>query len=89
MRLEGDLNIKNIKALYNGLKDELQKNEDIIIEMKDVTTIDAAAAQLLLSATVKAKETGRDLRLAGIPDGLKNTFSLAGLGMEKVQGDKE
>lgn len=87
MRLEGDVSIKNIKSLYADIKDELTNNDEIIIEMKDVSSIDASVAQVLLSATLKAKETGKELRLENIPAELNKTLALAGLSVEKKQGE--
>lgn len=86
MRLEGDVNIKNIKTLYAGVKDELVNSGHVEIDMKDVLSIDAAAAQVILSATVKAKEIGKDLHLVNVPASLNKILTLAGLGGEKDQG---
>lgn len=89
MRLEGELNIKNIRSLYANLKDELTGNDQVILDMKDVVSIDGSAGQVLLSATVKAKETGKDLHLINVSDGLNRILTLIGLGVEKVQGEDE
>lgn len=86
MRLEGELNIKNIKSLYLSLKDELAGNDQVILDMKDVVSIDASAAQVLLSATIKAKETGKNLRLVNVSAILNKILTLVGLGVEEVQG---
>ncbi|NLV66372.1 MAG: STAS domain-containing protein [Spirochaetes bacterium] len=89
MKLEGDVSIKKVKQVYSVLKDELKSSKDVVIDMSGVVSIDAAIAQVLLSATIKAKEMGKELRLDGIPAGLNNTLALAGLVANTVQGGHE
>ncbi len=86
MKLEGEVNIKRVKQIYAILKDELKSGNDVIIDMSDVASIDASAAQVLLSAAIRAKELGKELRLENIPAGLNKTLALAGLAANTVQG---
>lgn len=89
MKLEGEVSIKRVKQVYSDLKDELKSGKDIIIDMSGVASIDASVAQVLLSATIKAKESGKELRLENIPAGLNKTFALAGLVANTFQGGDE
>ena len=89
MKLEGDVSIKKVKQIYSALKNELKSGNDVVIDMSGVVSIDAAIAQVLLSAAIKAKELGKELRLDGIPAGLHNTLALAGLGASRAQGGHE
>lgn len=89
MKLEGEVSIKRVKQVYGALKDELKSGDDVIIDMSDVVSIDASIAQLLLSATIKAKDMGKDLRLENIPAVLNKTLALAGLLANTVQGGHE
>ena len=89
MKLEGEVSIKKVKQVYGALKDELKSGNEVIIDMSGVVSIDASIAQVLLSATIKAKELGKVLRLENIPAGLNKTFALAGLVANTVQGGRE
>lgn len=89
MKLEGEVSIKRVKQVYGALKDELKSGNDVIIDMSGVVSIDASVAQVLLSATIKAKESGKELRLENIPAGLNKTLALAGLVANTVQGGDE
>lgn len=89
MKLEGEVSIKRVKQVYGALKDELKSSNEVIIDMSDVVSIDASVAQVLLSATIKAKEIGKELRLENIPAGLNKILALAGLVANTVQGGHE
>lgn len=89
MKLEGEVSIKRVKQVYDALKDELKNSNEIVVDMSGVISIDASIAQVLLSATLKAKELGKELRLENIPAGLNKTLALAGLAANKVQGGHE
>lgn len=89
MKLEGEVSIKRVKQVYSALKDELKSSNEVIIDMSDVVSIDASVAQVLLSATIKAKEIGKELRLENIPAGLNKILTLAGLVANTVQGGHE
>ena len=89
MKLEGEVSIKRVKQVYGDLKDELKGSNEVIIDMSGVVSIDASIAQVLLSATIKAKELGKELRLENIPAALNKTLALAGLVANTVQGGHE
>ena len=89
MKLEGEVSIKRVKQVYGALKDELKSSNEVIIDMSRVVSIDASVAQVLLAATIKAKELGKELRLEDIPAGLNKTLALAGLVANTVQGGHE
>lgn len=89
MKLEGEVSIKKVKQVYAALKDELKNSNEVIVNMSSVVSIDASIAQLLLAATIKAKESGKELRLEDIPAGLNKTLALAGLAANTAQGGNE
>lgn len=79
MKIEGDINIKNINDFYKAIQQEIAGGGDIIIDLSAVKRIDLAAAQVIIAAGRRGKELKRQIKLKGVSPDLKKLFSISGI----------
>ncbi|HOP62920.1 MAG TPA: STAS domain-containing protein [Spirochaetota bacterium] len=79
MKVENEINVKNIREFYLSLKNELEKSDEIIIDFSDTVRIDSSAAQVLLSAMKRAAELDKQIKMEGVSPELQVLLTLAGL----------
>ena len=79
MKIEGDINIKNINDFYKAIQQEIAGGGDIIIDLSAVKRIDLAAAQVIIAAGRRGMELKRQIKLKGVSPDLKKLFSISGI----------
>lgn len=79
MKIEGDINIKNINVFYSAIQQEFAGSGDVVIDLSEVKRIDLAAAQVIIAAGRRGKELKRQIKLKGLSPDLKRLFSISGI----------
>lgn len=79
MKVESEVNVKNIREFYSSLKKELEKNSEVILDFTETIRIDSAAAQVIISAMNKAAAINKKISITGATPEMKALLSLAGL----------
>jgi len=79
MKVEREVNVKNIKDFYDTLKSELDKNNEVILDFSDTKRIDSSAAQVIISAMKRAAVLNKKISITGASPEMKMLLSLAGL----------
>ena len=54
MKVQTEVNVKNIREFYTTLKSELDKNSEVVLDFTGTLRIDSSAAQVIISAMNKA-----------------------------------
>jgi len=83
VRLEGELTIYRAAELAAVLKAalaEAPEGEPFVIDLAGVSEMDSAGAQLLMAARKSAQAAGRELRLLGHSDAVREVFETLELG---------
>lgn len=76
LTLSGELTVSCAAELHRVLLDALAGDAPLVVDLRDVSAVDASAVQLL----VAARRTGRSLRLAApLPPSVTDWFRLAGV----------
>lgn len=79
MKVEREVNVKNIRDFHTSLKRELDKNSEIILDFTDTVRIDSSAAQAIISAMTRAAVLNKKISITGASPEMKALLSLAGL----------
>lgn len=79
MKVEREVNVKNIKDFYSALKKELGKNSEIELDFTETVRIDSSAAQVIISAINKASAMNKRISITGATPEMKALLNLAGL----------
>lgn len=79
MKVANEVNVKNIKDFYKSLKNELEKNSEVILDFTDTVRIDSSAAQVIISAMNRAAVLNKKISITGASPEMKTLLSLAGL----------
>ena len=79
MKVEREVNVKNIRDFHTTLKRELDKNSEIILDFTDTVRIDSSAAQVIISAMTRAAVLNKKISITGASPEMKALLSLAGL----------
>ncbi len=82
MKVDKEINIKNINTFYFALREEVENNSQIILDFSDSLRIDSSAAQAILSAEKKVKELDKSIRFVGVSPELKKLLNLAGIKLQ-------
>jgi anti-anti-sigma factor len=76
LTLSGEITVTCAAELHRVLLDALASDEPLVVDLREVSAVDASAVQLL----VAARRTGRPLSLAApLPPSLTEWFRLAGV----------
>jgi len=79
MKVESEVNVKNIRAFYTALKSELSNNNEVILDLTDTVRIDSSAAQVIISAMNRAAVLNKKISITGASPEMKTLLNLAGL----------
>jgi|GEM_PF-1526733 len=79
MKVETEVNVKNIRSFYTSLKNELEKESEVILDLTDTVRIDSSAAQVIISAMSRAAVLNKKISITGASPEMKALLSLAGL----------
>ncbi len=75
-----DIGVKKIKSFYNELHDTLNNiDEDIILDLRNVRTIDLSFIQVLITAGRFMKKKGKTMKLQSVSHTVRDQLKLAGL----------
>ena len=79
MKVETEVNVKNIRSFYTSLKNELEKESEVILDLTDTVRIDSSAAQVIISAMSRAAVLNKKISITGASPEMKALLILAGL----------
>ncbi len=79
MKVQTEVNVKNIREFYTALKSELDKNNEVILDFTDTERIDSSAAQVIISAMNRAAVLNKKISITGASSEMKTLLNLAGL----------
>lgn len=79
MKVEREVNVKNIRDFHTTLKRELDKSSEITLDFTDTVRIDSSAAQVIISAMTRAAVLNKKISITGASPEMKALLSLAGL----------
>ena len=82
MIVDKEVNVKNIRNFYNLLKEEIENNNQIVLDFSNSSRIDLSAAQVILAAVRKVKETNKTIRYIGASPGMQVLLKLSGIKMQ-------
>lgn len=82
-----DWSLRSIAAIRSGMLGVLHIKDNLSIDCSAITSCDITAVQLLVSLSMTARKTGRDMRLVGVPDILRATMLRAGVSLA-LSGDR-
>jgi anti-anti-sigma factor len=78
--LTGEVTVAAAAALHAELQAATETGTDVIVSAAGVTHVDTSVLQLLIAARATLGKIGRRLWLTEIPDPVRDTFRLTGLG---------
>ena len=79
--LSGDFDVRSTMEVRNAIYEHLQGyDEDVVIDLTDVTTIDMTALKVLAVATRQATRDGHHLTLRGCGPSVRRMLTLTRLG---------
>ena len=79
--LSGDFDVRSTMEVRNAIYEHLQGyDEDVVIDLTDVTTIDMTALKVLAVATRQASRDGHHLTLRGCGPSVRRMLTLTRLG---------
>lgn len=76
--VSGSLTIEYAGQFKDALTDSLKQDADLIVDLDSITDMDLSCLQLLCSAHRTFTNAKRSIKLAGIPDVLKQSVHNAG-----------
>jgi anti-anti-sigma factor len=82
LRLQGDLHISDVEALRSALAGGLAAGTALVLEISGVDRCDTASLQLLCSLRRSAEKDGKDLRIFGASEAIREASSILGLSLE-------
>lgn len=82
MKVDKEVNVKNINSFYFSLRDEIENNNQIVLDFSDSVRIDSSAAQIILAAAKKVKELDKSIRFVGVSPELLKLLKLAGIKLQ-------
>ena len=79
--LSGDFDVRSTMEVRNAIYEHLQGyDEDVVIDLTDVTAIDMTALKVLAVATRQASRDGHHLTLRGCGPSVRRMLTLTRLG---------
>ena len=82
MKVDKEIRVQNINNFYFALREEVQKNNQIILDFSDTVIIDASAVQVIQAAEKKIKDLGKSIRFTGLSFDIANLLQLAGIKLQ-------
>ena len=78
--LHGDFDVRSTMEVRNAIYEHLHgHDEDVVVDLTDVTTIDKTALKVLAVATRQASRSGRHLTLRGCGPSVRRMLHLTHL----------
>lgn len=77
--LDSDIGIKKIQVLYDSIRDEFKKSDEVIIDFSNVDRADLSVIQLVIAAGREAKSTGKTLKLKSMQRSIKYQMQICAL----------
>lgn len=84
LRIEGPMTVNEASALREEMVGNFDACDGLILDMKNVTECDVAGIQLLCSALLTAKSTGKNFNVAGASMTLRDALARAGLDPDAI-----
>lgn len=79
LQIEENISVKNIKTVYNKLKDEFEKSDEVMLDFANVKRVDLSVIQLIIAAGRFARENNKTLRLRSVSEYLKEQMHICGV----------
>ncbi|MDR6874014.1 anti-anti-sigma regulatory factor [Bosea sp. BE125] len=76
-----DCSLRSIRPCHVEVVAAFKSSGDLVIDCSAITACDIAGVQLLVSASKTAADSGRLLRLEGVPEALSTALARAGLAL--------
>ncbi|HEU4811719.1 MAG TPA: STAS domain-containing protein [Nocardioides sp.] len=78
--LSGDFDVRSTWEVRNAIYEHLEgHDEDVVVDLTDVTTVDVTALKVLAVATVRAIHSGHHLTLRGCGPSVRRMLHLSRL----------
>ena len=78
LHLSGDFDVRSTWEVRNAIYDHLEgHDEDVVVDLTDVTTIDMTALKVLAVATRQAARSGHHLTLRGCGPSVRRMLHLS------------
>jgi anti-anti-sigma factor len=93
--LRGSLDSGHVRQAHDDVRQAVDMNADITVDLAGVAAIDASGLQVLLVLQAELRRRGRALRLRGVPEivsralvraGLERSFEVPGTAVEAARG---
>ena len=82
MKVDKEVSVKNISNFYFALREEVEKNSQIVLDFSESVRIDSSAAQVILAAARKVKDLDKTIRFVGVSNELKALLKLSGIKLQ-------
>ncbi|GJD30270.1 hypothetical protein PMNALOAF_1514 [Methylobacterium adhaesivum] len=79
LKLPADCSIRTIRSLHGEVGEAFAQTGDLTLDCTDVTRVDIAFVQLVVSAAKTATRQAKHLRLANMPAAVEVAFQRAGV----------
>jgi len=77
--VDENIGVKQVKVFYETLKEESEKEDDIILDFSSVRRVDLSIIQLLISFQGHIKEKKKIMKIKNISDDLMDQLKITGL----------
>jgi anti-anti-sigma factor len=74
----GELDLAAAPRLMEALRDLEQEARLIVLDLRELSFLDAAGVHAIVDASIGARRDGRRLLLVGAPAGVQRVFALTG-----------
>ena len=81
-KIEGSLSVYEVGSLRDELLECLTNNDELELDLNDVSDCDTAGIQLLFSALKTTKDMGKKIRVQAISEDLKETATRMGIDLD-------
>lgn len=84
LRAEGDLHISEIEEMRSALIHELSETSELVLDLSEVSSCDAASLQLLCALQKSAERDGKEFRIASPSAAMCEASAILGLSLESL-----
>lgn len=78
IELDENIGVKSIRNFYGQLKELLNNETEIIVDMKNVKRLDLSVVQVLIAANRECAKRNKNIKLKSISKDVKRQLYLAG-----------
>lgn len=79
VQIQKDAGIKNVKNLYNEIKDIIPGENELVMDFSDVERVDLSVIQLIMSAQQYARQNECMIKLKNVPEQVREQLYIGGL----------